>query len=474
MAESERSPSSAIMLRNQIKVVNQDPGDLTLFTDQERLGYLTSTRRPALMGNLEFLSKFPLKKALAIREALTTLEKNPQRKHYSLFDVLAESQSLRQTNNLFDEITGALVLPDGQALVKGSPVLANFYNSRRVFATESQVELRGANYFVTMDKKNKDVHSKFKIISEDLVDAINRISQVKREDIKDSKDYLLYLGMLDYLKMHTATIYHALTYNERYGLQSVQQTDSYKFYKEMATTYLLKFTRVYYQALLGLDFDQPKSNPVQDKHNLTELLVYTETQVQKSGGHHMGKPWHRFRYPEVNNPLVIALGAEQAVKNNPDTNLILGVPSGGTETAIVAQLIAEQILKSSPELMLLPVTYHSEARKEINTDEIVALIQRFYPDLVEGKNILMIDDNASSGRTLESITQALTQLKAAKLTAHLAEFDGRKLTSPESSIQNNTYFNYQQSSPSTMGIAHLDSVNQHEYKNKIEEKLRGS
>lgn len=475
MDEEPKNPSPAIAIRERIRKVNP----LKMLSQGIADNQITAGLEEALMGSEQFLSRFPSAKASAIIRGLENLSKPDHKKYYSLIDLIRlksrkdrpEGLSLREINHLFDPYLGSLVLPNGISL-EGSP-LSGFFNQHRIFQDGVVVELRGDNYLVALNTHKKTTE-KFEIIEKDLLDGIEILSRIKREKINNPKDYLLYLGVLDYLKMHSVTLFNALTYPERFGKYlppESQEERKYLEYREKSMILAKLYTRMFYQALFGAEFDESSDlNP----QNIKQLISYINSQMLlESAPKKLGKlSFARIRYPEINHPLVISLGSQEAVRAYSNADTVIGIPTGGTEVAIVVQLLYELLGQKITQLGFFPLSLHSEIHTQPTSGQLSEEVRRFLEEMVRNKNVVLIDDNAASGKTLSMVKAALIDNLAASVVVHLAEFDGRKLTEPISETDSSTFFN-QRASLTTMGIHRFGAKpGSHAYREIIRSKLQ--
>lgn len=385
--------------------------------------------------------------------------------------------SLRELSSLFDPISGRIIVPASYGL--SNSVFSGFYdNFHKVgffHSAEGRVELRGRTFYAAKEKG--DVEVKLEGIKEDLDKVLGIVSEYagKRAEISNVRDYLLYLGILDLMKHHSITLFHALTYNER-KLEFPSDRGEFDRYQEkklQALELMRVSVRMFYQTLFGKDYDsgvdleriqedlpdlvsfiqesikesvlsEISSSPQQRSHAVNSKKEYEDKKARLDS---------RFRVLEVANPLMIALGAHEAVKKHPDTDMVVGIPSGGTEVAFVTQLIFELQQNHSPQLVFLPISLHSKIDKTITPVDLAAFLGEYYRDLFDSKKILLVDDNSETGDTLGLTAQALLAKKADKISVHLVDLSTKRLTRLTSPA---SYYHRPSVSPSTLGLTQLD------------------
>ena len=417
-----------------------------------------------------FLGQFTPKKVAATLRGVRSLAEREKRGGEALFclnDVIKE-QGVKATDDYFDPVFGGVRLPQLFATV--SLPFGRFYreDGRTHLVKDAGspsegkgINLRGDNFYVCLDT-SLDPKTKIVKIKKDVSQAIQVLQRVDRSTINTPENYFCYFGVLDYLKIHSLAMYHALTYDERFGKfpDGEQERERYEAAKQRAAGVMRDCVRMQYQHLLGLPFDSditPES--LQKRYG----GVINELERKMQDLRHNARSAKRinkyFRYPELHHPLVIALGAQEAVREYSDVDMIVGIPTGGTETAIVSQLLFEDIHKRKPPIHYLPLSLHSEIRIS-DTQNVQSLSDKIVAgnihEEVVGKKILLIDDNSSTGQTLENITDALTKRGAHEVFLHVGEFDARRwIDAPHGISDTLTYFNPNMS-PTTTGIAPME------------------
>jgi hypoxanthine phosphoribosyltransferase len=361
----------------------------------------------------------------------------------------------------------------GSIIVEGSLAesrIGRFYSPDRVYRREDgTTELRGANYFLSYDANRKAPSEKLDVIEKDFRDGLSVLEQVQRP--QNEKEFLMYLGVLDYLKIHSLSLLHAVTYGERNG-QIPENEDEMKDYlvvRKQAIDLARSSVRRFYQAVTGRAFDS-------NLDNMEETMEDVVINLRKNT-----KENERFKfypYPDANNPAEIMLGAREAIMQNPDTQTIVGLATGGTESAISAQLFCEYKYGRSPDLAILPFSFHSylARRGKMDADKYTQMAQQIYPSDFKDKNVLIVDDNSSSGETLQATDTVVRRLGAKETAAHVVQHDperildkGEKSDTPYQRVFNVTHPGYR----STMGIVSVNpETSQADSVAKIKERIK--
>lgn len=381
---------------------------------------IDSTDVPGMINTV--MRRLPWLKTLATLHGQRLQKDLPPPLGFSLRDI-----NLRRfKTEIFEPVLGSAIIAED--LLNSNQNLAKFYTPERVFLRkDGAIELRGPNYFVALDSQRRDPVDKAEVLRQDLIDGLKAIHSINREDITDEKGLLLYLGVLDYLKNQSVTIFNSLTYPERdlsilpenpNNSESDPKLKEYYNLRKEAIALMRRFTRMYYQTCLGLPFDQ---NLDIDKltssiNNLTGFLSQTLREEE----------FYRFTYPEVNHPLVILLGAQEAALKNPAIDTIIGIPSGGTESAIAIQLAYELLHRKTPELFFVPLSLHSKYHDPLMPHQLDQIL-KLYNQYIQGKNILLVDDNSNTGSTLQMLSEAVTKAGAIRETAQLMQHDPRRV-----------------------------------------------
>lgn len=384
--------------------------------------------------------------------------------------------SLRELSNLFDPVSGKIIVPASYNLSQSE--LATFYDNNHkigfIQSHEGKVELRGRTYYAAKEYKT-DVEDKIRIIQDDMDKVLGVVSNYaqRRQEISNPRDYLMYLGILDLMKHHSITLFHTLTYNER-KLKFPTDRDEFYAYQErrqQALGLMRTSVRMYYQTLFGKDYDEGvdletvrnglpqltgyiRNSMLSEAGTLSSDATADEVRAYKEKRAHLN---NRFTNVEVNNPFMISLGVQEAVKRHPDTDMIVGIPSGGTETAFVTQLVFEHKTGKTPQLVLLPLAFHSKVGKRITTPDVSAFLGTYYRNSFDSKKILLVDDSSETGKTLGMAAQGLLANHAEEVSVHVLDLSTRRLTHPIEAAEQDTRLYYRpNSSPTTLGLTPLD------------------
>jgi phosphoribosylanthranilate isomerase len=322
--------------------------------------------------------------------------------------VWGENISLREISdfrNRFHRVTGAISLPE---IPQDSPY--NDFFIRERFHENGKVKSnRGVHYYVAIDpavtpERKADVF---------LQDITAGLKVIKETDGRPTTpdELLLSLGVADYIKNAFITAYHALTYDERAGIQPTDKT--YHKYRTILEKYSVLFTRRFFQASIGRPYDH--------NFNLKEISAETTEAFQYLRGRVMTPA--SYKLSEIDHPLIIMGNAYQNAEKYPDTNIIIGLPSGGSQSAIATQLAYEYIHGITPDLTFIPLSTHS-ARSSLKSIMDDGRLRAFARTLnLKDRNVLITDDTTNTGVTLARAYYALTAEGAGSVHASVCELD---------------------------------------------------
>ena len=256
---------------------------------------------------------------------------------------------------------------------------------------------RGSNYFISINPLRNIVSEKISIIIGDLID-INSALAIKNISWKEKT------ALLDYLKQHTLTIYHALQYPKRFGINlNTNHLENIQIAEKLA----IDFTTIFYKHLLGLNSTVPVVSELIKITNKAESFI---------------SEINYFKMVELDNPLIILGNAyANAIKYN-DVDTIIALPAGGTQPGIVTKMSME-ILGKSTNLHFIPLSTHSTKKQVGEELSDTQLIQLLGEVNISGKNILVTEDNSNSGNTITKINQAIQTQNPKRVNISLAELD---------------------------------------------------
>lgn len=312
---------------------------------------------------------------------------------------------------VFEPMRGAVNVPTDQ--ITTSP-LGEFFTPLRTRHEREFTQLRGLTYYVPIDFSKDTPAKKLAVMRKDMEEGLGVVSSVDRRTL-NSEDLLLYLGVLDHLKAHTLTAFNALIFHEREGIRP--DDADYIRTRQDAQRLMVTTTRAYYQACFGQPFDAEFNPPL-----ISSALERVAGYIVDSG-HSIA----HFTFAEISHPVIIMLGAHEAAHKKPLPDLIIGIPSGGTEVAVVTHQMYENLYPNGganvgiPTLELVPLSFHYRTQRGISVDRLTELLRQ--STSIDGKRVLIVDDNSNTGSTLQRMSEAVVRAGASEVSAHIAEID---------------------------------------------------
>ncbi len=297
-----------------------------------------------------------------------------------------------------------------------------FIADGRTEKRQDEYYLRGVRYVTSLDS-NLEVRQKLRILSQDFIDGVNSISTETQGRILSGEDFLLQLGVNDYIKNAAATLLNILIYKEKideFKLDDAQYQDA----RRKAVSTARQSIRLFYSHLIGRqsDYAHALENLVANPDSIYDIVSYIENEYVSGS-----VSSRSFVRPEASHPLVVASAVYNMAKKIPQTDTIVGMPVGGTELAFALQYAYSLIKDNEPDVLVLPFSLHSikkfTHRKDVSKNEVTAYLRQHDP-LLNGRQVLLADDNSSTGRTLQGVHNLISSVtKPHKIMATVAEID---------------------------------------------------
>lgn len=299
-----------------------------------------------------------------------------------------------------------------------------FFDERRATLLPTRRILRGARYLASIDP-TLEVRQKLLILREDFVEALQVVSRSLRTRSRGFEGFLEVSGALDYAKNAAITILNALILPEKQGEFRVSDV-TYQEMRDQAVATATAATRTYYGHLLG--WPHALATGVQAMHEQLPVLDAVVRHIEKA--YLEGSFSSRFfTRPEAGHPLVLGASAVLACQTAPSPpDVIVGLPSGATELAILQQYAFDILRKATVPLILVPYSLHSVKRELDGAAAApVESAARYLAQVAEGRSIrhaLLVEDNSSTGRTVQSMVAAMsTAWPQAETAVSVAEAD---------------------------------------------------
>ena len=313
---------------------------------------------------------------------------------------------------------------DGSLKIKHDPSLgkfAEFYKKEGRYARKGDdFILRGSRYIVSIDPILV-VSQKLNVLQKDFTDALDVITKVSFEESQEI--FIEYSGILDYIKNSVLTVLNALLQEEKLGKFKLDNQEYQKIRTELIEL-ARNATYAFYAHLLGETGvrDAALSRIVGSYEKMHSACEYILDEYR--AGIFSAKYFTR---PEASHPMVILATTYTALKtieNPPDT--IVGLPSGGTELAFVQVLAYQHVLNIKVNTVLVPLSFHS-IKDAFGTSEVNDQAFSDYLDSIaeniKGKHVLIVDDNSSTGRTIQKMVDLLKSSGADNVEVAVSEAD---------------------------------------------------
>ncbi|RED16802.1 ribA/ribD-fused uncharacterized protein [Parasphingopyxis lamellibrachiae] len=291
---------------------------------------------------------------------------------------------------------------------------AYFKRSRRAVFFEKTVHLRGGRYLISANP-TFEIRTKLKTYREDLEEGLNALDETRHP--------LFQLAIADYIKNAAVTMLNSFLQDEKVG-QYKHTIISYQSARRNAIYYTQAAVNLYYGILIQDELrvkfsfqDLIKNQKPFDKMQSVILDRYREGVFSS----------RHITRPEATHPIVIAAAVAQfANAGSREIDLIIGMPSGSTELCF-AHAFGQQIFNSnSCDIKLFPVSFHSSKNEFDRKEDMKSAFNRWIihnsRDIRE-KNVLIVDDNSSTGNTIDKIRDIVDQCSPKEIHISIAEAD---------------------------------------------------
>ncbi|MEN9881310.1 MAG: Xylella phage Bacata [Candidatus Parcubacteria bacterium] len=301
----------------------------------------------------------------------------------------------KEVVSFFEENT----LADGSVDVSSFNFSSQFFKKEGESAGGKLLTTRGYDYICSLDSALTSVQ-KIKKYQE----TVHRVIESFSDSTLSKLEKLL---LLDYLKNSLITILNAFVYQEKVGLQNIDTTKEY----EITRTKLVSCV----ESTIGRSVDLVLNSDLNDIKTIDYAhtsSVVDEVVTKLIGYHEEYKlPSFYVSRPEATHSLTIIGSSLLCANRYKNIDVVVGVPSGGTEFAITTKVFIDKMSNSNTKLVLLPVSLHS--LKQFSGEESGGnLTQSNAVKFSEGgiNSLLICDDNTSTGRTLQFLKDLIHDL----------------------------------------------------------------
>jgi len=314
-------------------------------------------------------------------------------------------------NPQYFSLDGSLVCTE-EFFEKNAP--AFFQRSRRVTKFRNLVHLRGTRYTISSNP-TFELRQKLLSFQEDYEEALDALPQQEFTQFQ--------LAMADYIKNSVLTILNSFVYDEKIGNYKFTRP-IYQKRRAAGIKLALSACELFYGAFTNnQDMYEAGYFGVKKNINVFKKMSDDILDAYRAG---IFSSRHLTR-PEAAHPQIMALAAYNYAKfSDEKPDLIVGLPSGSTELALTHYLAQKVLSQNIANLLLIPVSLHSIKHDFDFYEEAENALPRFikhHQQKFEGKKVLIIDDNSSTGRTIQKVCDAIKITKAISISVAVAEAD---------------------------------------------------
>lgn len=293
-------------------------------------------------------------------------------------------------------------LTDGSVDILNVQLASSFFKENGMcFDTGKSITTRGYNYICSLD------------------DSLTSIQKIKKyqhtvhlavESLQNSKlDKIEKLLLLDYLKNSLITILNSFIFQEKLDPLSIDISPEH----DQIRFELMKKTEEAISYSVNLLLNKNSNEP--EVIDFADILSIIDRAVDKLENYHLKHKLPSFYVsrPEATHPLTIMGASLLCAEKYKDINIVVGVPSGGTEFAFTTKVFMKKLDNKNVELVLIPVSLHSfkqfsNENGNGDNESIKLSIKKYFGQNPE--SILICDDNTSTGRTLQLVKDLVLEI----------------------------------------------------------------
>lgn len=294
-----------------------------------------------------------------------------------------------------------------------------YFKGKGKLGENDAYDLHGARYITAIDP-NLSVPQKLEIYKEDFLEGINSLHQISGE--LQNQPYEL-SPILDYIKNAVVTVFNAYVQSEKVADFHFDD-EKYQTQRQMLIDYMRSTVRVYYLSLI--DAVTPKElEDLTNEANKDNFLRIVES-IRRGYKEYTFSSRFIVR-PEAKHPLTNLGSAYLMAEEYPDTDTVVGFPSGSTELACLTADALEYLHGRKVSLLLFPFSLHSALLQfgiKRTAQEVLQELCEYNVSELNDKNVLVIDDNSSTGGTVASGVEAIVNASSPKNVDYgVAEID---------------------------------------------------
>ena len=297
----------------------------------------------------------------------------------------------------------------------------SFFNTKnnRISRNGEAYILRGSRYLAAIDPR-LSTPQKLNIFYEDLYDGIELFRTI--DMVSPNNQYEQISPVLDYIKNSIITLTNAYFQNEKNRTTNLD-TEEYWILREELIKIGRQVTTYFYLSLLGeLDtngFYQKLSRVLSIADKVREYLI-NQYEVYILSSRDIVRP-------EASHPLVLLSFTSLLLKQVKSVDTVIGLPAGSTELSYLVSSAYSRESSSNCDLVLVPISLHSmqaQYGKQSLLDTELPNYWEKFKTTIDGKHLVIVDDNSSSGATLDGIASSIWKtFESTKVDVAVAEAD---------------------------------------------------
>lgn len=217
--------------------------------------------------------------------------------------------------------------------------------------------------------------------------------------------------LLDNIKNSLITIFNSFVYQEKYGEENTDKSLEYQALRNK----IIKYINIVVKSIVDLVWSKDIKSYAQK-----EFIKYfdnLEKIIDKLKSYHkeFRLPSTYVSRPEASNPLIIFSSGLVMAEKYKDVDMIIGLPSGGTEVSFFVKNLIYKMQNKDVKLNLIPISLHSiKQDNKYSLKEKLGISSILFKDfsLDNVKSLLVCDDNSSTGKTLQYLKDYIHNIDA--------------------------------------------------------------
>lgn len=289
-----------------------------------------------------------------------------------------------------------------------------FLKSRRAVEYAGQVYLRGTRYTISANP-TFELRQKLNTFKEDLDEGLAELTV--------ENNPLFQLAIADYIKNSVVTMLNSYLHEEKTGKYRFESV-SYQAVRKEGQAYAQATVDLFYGVML--QSQRLASDGYRQLVERRKIFDKMQEHIVEEYERGVFSSRHITRR-EASHPLIIAAAvAQYAREGMRGPEVIVGLPSGGTELAL-AHATGQRLLNNNfSSVLLVPISLHS-AKSEFDSVQLEPSDLRrwatHHRKELSRKKVVVVDDNSSTGRTIQLLVDLLVKEKARVVQVAVAEAD---------------------------------------------------